>query len=309
MTLHETHSRSRSGTRTVFLDHLRLWSLTLLLAFLATGCARHRAEPVAEEPAPLPVLGTITLVPVEPPANLFTNNRSAPVVGWLWVGLANSVLDKNKSADFDALHADYRRQLGEKLTQAVRRELEIRGFPVRLATREEVKRNKDNMVKFRKFVGHEVVLDIQYEEVGMYSSRLDINYLPLMSTSVFMARPDEGGYLLFDHSYSYGAYATKTQDGYIVSDQRFAFDSFESLMSQPELVRNSLDDGIKKIARNLGDDIAAQFKPPPHPTRQASLAPPVSTPAAVTDATSQPAKAPAVAETKKAVAPRTVTGR
>lgn len=298
-----------SLSQTIFFNRMRFFWLTLALAILATGCARHRAEPVAEEPAPLPVLGTITLVPVEPPANLFTNNRSAPVIGWLWVGLANSVLDKSKSADFDALHADYRRQLGEKLTQTVRRELETRGFPVRLAMREEVKRNKDNMVKFRKFVGHEVVLDIQYDEVGMYSSRLDVNYLPLMSTSVFMARPDEGGELLFDYSYVYGAYATKTQDGYIVSDQRFAFDSFESLMNKPELVRNSLDEGIEKIARNLGDDIAAQFRPPPRPERQARPAPPAPTPAAVIETAPQPAKPPVGAKTKKRGAAKTVAAR
>ncbi len=93
MTLHETLPHSRSGGRAVFLGGLRLWPLTLVLAIVAAGCARHRSEPVAEEPAPLPVLGTITLVPVEPPANLFTNNRSAPVIGWLWVGLANSGLN------------------------------------------------------------------------------------------------------------------------------------------------------------------------------------------------------------------------
>lgn len=274
----------------------------LLAAFLAAGCARHRAEPVAVEPAPLPVLGTITLVPVEPPANLFTDNRSAPVVGWLWVGLANSVLDKNKSADFDALHADYRQQLGEKLTQAVRRELEARGFPVRLAMREDVKRNKDNIVKFRKLVGHEVVLDIQYDEVGMYSSRLNINYLPLMHTTVYMARPDGGGEFLYEYSYLYGAHASKTQDGYIVADPRFAFDSFESLMNQPELARGSLDDGIEKIARNLGDDIAAQFKPPPRPERQARTASPPPAAATAIEATPQPAKVTAVARVKKAAA-------
>lgn len=309
MTLHKTYSRSRSGGRTVFLARLRLWLLMLVLAILAAGCARHRAEPVAEEPAPLPVLGTITLVPVEPPANLFTDNRSAPVVGWLWVGLVNSVLDKNKSADFDALHADYRRQLGDRLTQAVRRELEARGFPVRLAAREDVKRDKHNIVKFRKFIGHEVVLDIQYDEVGMYSSRLNINYLPLVHTTVYMARPDGGGEFLYEYSYLYGAHAAKTQDGYIVSAPRFAFDSFESLMSQPELARASLDDGLEKIARNLGNDIAAQFKPPPRPERQARPAPPPPTPAAVIKTAPQPAKAPAGAKTKKAAAARKVAAR
>lgn len=297
-----------SLSQTIFFNRMRFFWLTLLLAVVATGCARHRAEPVAEVPA-LPVLGTITLVPVEPPANLFTNNRTAPVVGWLWVGLANTVLDKSKSADFDALHADYRRQLGEKLTLAVRRELETRGFPVRMATRDEVKRNKDNMVKFRKFVGHEVILDIQFDEVGMYSSRLDVNYLPLMTTSVFMAKPEEGGDLLFDYSYAYGAYATKTQDGYIVSDQRFAFDSFESLMGKPELVRSSLDEGIEKIARNLGDDIATQFRPPPQPERQAKTTSPTPTLVTATQAPPQPAKAPPGAKTKKAPAVRAVAAR
>ncbi|MEO6292569.1 MAG: hypothetical protein ABIO88_08100 [Burkholderiaceae bacterium] len=76
---------------------------------------------------------SITLIPVAAPDKLSTKNKGAPLVGALWAGIANTILDKGKSAEFDTKYAAYRLNMGTKLTEAVMRELQTQGFKVLLA--------------------------------------------------------------------------------------------------------------------------------------------------------------------------------
>lgn len=237
-----------------------LFAMLALCALLA-ACARNKANAPEEAAAPPPQsLGTITLVPVESPKKLFTDNRGIPVVGFVWTGIANTIMDKSKSAEFDAQHGAYRGQIGERFTQAVQRELKARGFTVRLASPDQIKRNKDNVLKLRGFVDDEVVLDIQIDSFGMYSGRLSANYLPMVNTSILLVRPADKEPLL-EGWYAYGAEADSTGDGYIESDKRYAFPNFAALMGQPALVVESFDEGIRKTALHLAQDLGRQFVP------------------------------------------------
>lgn len=156
--------------------------LLLMIGLLValSACSRNRANPPEEPVVTAVPLGTITLVPVESPKALVTDNRSPPVVGILWTGIANSVMDKTKSADFDAKYSDYRKQIGAKLTRGLQSALQAQGFQVRLANPNDVERNKDNVLNARKFEGHEAVLDVQIDDFSMYSGRTSSNYLPLI---------------------------------------------------------------------------------------------------------------------------------
>lgn len=247
-------------------------------AVALAACSRNTANPPEEPAIPVVTLGTVTLIPVESPKALNTDNRGAPVVGFLVSGIANSVMDKSKSEEFDTMHADYRRQIGEKLTGALQRGLLAQGFKVRLASPNEVARNRDNELDFGKFAGHEVVLDVFIDDFSMYSGRTSANYLPLINTTVVLAKP--GGSRrerLLDGWYSYGAQADYTGDGYIQSSPRFRFPDFPSLMNQPALVVQAFDEGIDLIVKNLMQDFRRQFKPsaPPAPVPAAQAASPI----------------------------------
>jgi hypothetical protein len=253
-------------------------SLLLLFGLLAvlSACSRNKANP-PEEPVIASVpLGTITLVPVETPKALVTDNRSPPVVGILWTGIANTVMDKGKSADFDAKYGDFRKQIGAKFTQAVQQGLQAQGFQVRLANPNDVERNKDNILNVAKFAGHEAVLDIWIDDFSMYSGRTNSNYLPLINTTVALVNPASSRQHLLDSWYSYGAQADTTGDGYIRSDPKFTFPNFEALMSQPPLVVESFDEGIRLIVANLLRDFKKEFRPTsplvPTPAKQAAVA-------------------------------------
>jgi hypothetical protein len=241
------------------MKRLSLLAMLGLCALLA-GCARNKANPPEEAVPPRQPLRAIILVPVESPKKLFTDNRGIPVVGFVWTGLANTIMDKSKSAEFDAQHGAYRRQIGDKLTQAVQQELKARGFSVRQANSEQIKRNKDKVLDLKGFSDEEVVLDIQIDSFGMYSGRLSANYLPMVNTSILLAKPRDKEPLL-EGWYAYGAEAGSTGEGYIQSDKRYAFPSFGTLMRQPALVVESFDEGISKTAWHLAQDLARQFVP------------------------------------------------
>jgi len=273
---------------------LWLWQGALAEPFLRPPPAVATA---AEPAAPLPAagtsasprrLGSITLVPVAAPPALYTDNRSPPVIGWLMVGLANKLMDKDKSAQFDARHAAYRLQAGDRFTEALRHELQGQGFAVRVADRNQVVRDEDGQLRTRPFASHEAVLDLRFDDFAMCSRRLDSNYRPVIDASAQLLDPLERGEPLLDNAYRYGAYASAGGEGEITADDRYAFSSFEDLLARPALVEEAFDAGLRGIARQLALDLRRQFPPaPPPPTPVAQVSP-----ATAGSASAAPAKKP-----------------
>ena len=59
----------------------------------------------------------------------------------------------------------------------------------------------------------------------------------------------------------YGGTANRDGWGYPLPDPKYAFPDFWSMMEKSELVRESYDQGIARIARQLVKDIRYEFKP------------------------------------------------
>lgn len=218
-------------------------------AVTLSGCASNKA-PVQPKP-----VKNITLIPAAAPDKLSTENKGAPLVGALWTGIANTILDKGKSAEFDTKYVAYRLSMGTKLTDAVMRELQTQGFKVQLASSTDVVRDKDGELDLKKFSAHETVLDLSFAEVGMYSGRVTPHYLPMLNTYAVLVRPLNKEYM-FEASYYYGAYASKDEGSYMLSESKFQFPGFSDLIGQPELVAEAYEAGIKKTAVR----IAAEFR-------------------------------------------------
>lgn len=238
--------------------------LPILMALLLGACASRNNNVVLEEPAAdagTPI-GTITLVPIAPPKRLYTDNRGVPVFGAVATGITNTIMDKFKSADFDSRYADYREQAGAKLTQAMMQELRRRGFTVKLAPAGFAERDENDAVDFTRLPAGTTVLEVQFDLFGMYSGRTSTDYMPMIDTYIRLGTSayKKDGYL-HDAYYMYGGWANRTGDGYILPETKYAFPNFESLMTQPELVRESYDDGIKKLAWHLVRDFRMSFKP------------------------------------------------
>jgi len=239
----------------------RLISTIILGSLVALTACSHKQTLPPEEPVDTVIpLASITLLPVDSPEALFTDNRSFPVVGFVWTGLANTIMDKSKSAEFDTQHQRYRQQIGEKFTQALRRELQTLGFTVRMANRNEISRSERGDVNMRPFAGHDAVLDAQISEFAMCSRRTRFDYQPMITGSVNLIKPANKEELLSSW-FSYGTYATYTDGGYIESDPKYSFPDFESLIKQPSLAEEGFDEGIRKIAANFAKELRQQYKP------------------------------------------------
>ena len=154
--------------------------MTCALVLAMAGCATNKT------PVQPKVVKSITLIPVLAPENLSTENKGLPIGAVL---IAYSIVNKNKSAEFDALYTDYRKSMGKKLTDAVSTELVAQGFKVQLATEAEATRDKDGEIEYKRFMSHDAVLDLGYSDVGMYSGRVTQYYLPMMNTYALLSKP------------------------------------------------------------------------------------------------------------------------
>jgi hypothetical protein len=226
--------------------------MTCALILTITGCASS-----SKAPAQPKVVKSITLIPVLPPENLSTENKGLPLGAVL---IAYTIVNKNKSVEFDALYSDYRKNMGAKLTDAVAKELTTQGFKVQLATEAEATRDKDGEIDYKKFMSHDTVLDLGYSDVGMFSGRVTQYYLPMMNTYALLSKPSTKEYLM-DEKYYYGAQANKDESWSIPSDPKFNFASFNDLVEKPDAVRAAYDEGIQKMAKQLAKDFAKKLTP------------------------------------------------
>jgi len=241
---------------------------TILLGSLVvlTACSHNRTLP-PEIPVDTAVpLASITLLPIDSPDALFTDNRGVPVFGAVTAGIANMIMDKFKSAEFNTQHERYRQQIGEKFTQALRRELQALGFTIRVASRNEISRTDQDDMNMRAFAGHDAMLNVQISEFAMCSRRLRFDYQPMITGSFSLVKPAKSEELMGSW-FSYGTYATYTGDGYIESDSKYSFPSFQSLMDQSGLAEEGFDEGIRKIAANFAKELRTQYKPVVRPSR------------------------------------------
>ncbi|MBS1143764.1 MAG: hypothetical protein H6R14_1170 [Proteobacteria bacterium] len=250
---------------------LSVW-LLLASCIVLTACSHNRAQAPEAPVDPVVPLASITLLPIDPPEALFTDNRGVPVFGAVVTGIANTIMDKYKSADFNTQHQAYRQKFGEKLTKALQRELQAQGFTIRLASRSEISRSDQNDMNLRAFANHDAMLDVQVSEVAMCSRRLRFDYQPMITGSFSLVKARNSDYMTGSW-FSYGTYATYTGDGYIQSSPRFSFPSFDALMSQPGLAEEGFDEGIQKIAASVAEDIGRQFKPVARPGQAKEEAP------------------------------------
>jgi hypothetical protein len=172
----------------------------------------------------------------------------------------------------------------------VRRELVDLGFSVRVVGREG---KGVGQAAATASPAPDAILGLRIDTLAMYSRRLDSNYLPTIDTSAWLAEvatPEDG---LIQNNYVYGAYADRDGHGYITADPKYAFPSFAALMEQPDLVEQSFDDGLRKTARQIAQDIRREFRPAPAPVVAARVTATPKTgegPAAVTGATAKATK-------------------
>lgn len=227
-------SKAKSATR--------VFSCLVVLALLG-GCASPRKPPEN--------IKQVMLLPVAPVEKLYTENKGVPI-GVLWQSLA----DRQKSTAFTGNMEATRNSMALALTNALLKELKASGFDAKLL--EGVTRSPDSPdnIDYTKLPTAHPVLHVYFEDVGMYSSRFSLDYIPRVNVTADLVRPGDKKSFYSDTIY-YGADSRGESPTSIPSDPRYKWASFSALIEQPKEVSDSYTAAIAAIASR----IAANLRP------------------------------------------------
>lgn len=225
----------------------------IFLAFSLAACASRAPE------KPLAV-SRVWVLPVAPIPHMYTENKGIPL-GIIW----QSIADTMKSNEFTQRLDQARLASATRMTGAVVDALNSQGFQAQVL--EGVKRLPDapNNIDASKLPTKDPVLLVYFNEVGMYSSRFSMDYLPKMNVyaQLMDSGKDDMGY--FDYVY-YGADARGAESWSVPADPKFKWASFNDMVSQPQKVAEAYDAGVDSIATRLAVNLRARAQVRPSTT-------------------------------------------
>ena len=227
---------------------MRISFFASLLAFgMLVGCARSPFTPVQQTP-----VTRIKVIPVAPIARMYTENKSIPL-GILWQSLA----DRFKSSDFDKRMETTRKDMGPKLTAALVRELRAQGYDAQALDGVVRPADSPDSIDYSLLPTSDPVLHIYLNEVGMYSARFSMDYIPRVNLSAFLLQPSTGDEI-YGEDVRYGADADGNASGSIPADPRHHWSSFNELYDQPQQVAQSYDSAVDALAAKIAANIRAR---------------------------------------------------
>lgn len=217
-------------------------------ALVLSGCA-------SKPRVPPPPYQRIALIPVWPPAELYTENRmfALPLLPAM---LANSIANRGKSETFGAHMDAARRRLGPAMTRMVQEELATRGVPNALLDVPRSERWPD-IFDYPRLPTRDALLHVWFSDVSMDSSRLSSVYVPRVNMGFgFLPRVDVPYDQQLYIDYRYGADAGSEDKGWsIPADPRYRWADFDALMAQSDAIGQSWLEGCRQIARRIARDL------------------------------------------------------
>jgi hypothetical protein len=145
--------------------------------------------------------------------------------------------------------------LGADLTEEVVAALRGDGFDVEIL--KELTRpadDPDNIDYDKVSTDADAILHLWISEVGLYSSHLSRNYIPRVNASgrLFVKGQDND---VYDEDLYYGVDAKKGKEWAIVPDPKFAYPSFDAVMSNIDEVRSAFATGTLEISKRMSEEI------------------------------------------------------
>lgn len=231
-----------------------LFTSFLALCMLA-GCARSPVTP--DEPFQPPRLTRILVIPVTPIAKLHTENKGIPI-GVLW----QSIADRIKSSNFNDRMEAMRKDMGSKLTAALVKQLRTQGYEAEVIEGIRRPASSPDNIDYTGLPVTDPVLHIYFNEVGMYSSRFSMDYVPRVNLSAYLIRPQDAD-TLYGETIYYGADSRGSASWSVPADARHRWASFDELVGKPQEVAQSYEDAVDALAARIAKNIREQFEPAP----------------------------------------------
>src|SRR5260370_1251981 len=222
---------------------------TLLILVLLTACATH-SKTIAIKP----VIKRIAIIPASNP-RWYSFENAAPPVGYpfqFWVNMLDS---KSKAKLFNDKLNSQPTTLGADFTEEVAAALRGYGFTVEILDGLTRPANDPDNIDYDKVsTAADAILHLWISEVGLYSSHMSRNYIPRVNASgkLFVKGQDDN---VYDGDIYYGVDAKKGKDWAIVLDAKFAYPSFEAVMSNVDEVRSAFATGALEISKRMSEQI------------------------------------------------------
>jgi hypothetical protein len=226
----------------------------LLTLTLLTACAGHPKTTLSRH-----AIKRIAIIPATNPRSFSFENASPPV-GYpfqFWVNKADS---KNKAEIFNGKMNLPPMTLGSDLTAQVAAALRGYGFTVDIL--EGLARPNDDPddVDYEKLSANaDAILHLRISEVGMYSSRLSVNYIPRLNASgkLFEQGRDDN---VYDEDIYYGVDAKKGKAWAIVPNAKFSYRWFDDVMADIDGVRSAFAIGVQEISLRMSEQLSNAAK-------------------------------------------------
>lgn len=216
-----------------------IFVVTLFMAVLA-GCGSSSKVPTNAAP-----VTQVMVLPVAPTKKLYTENKGVPI-GVLWQGIA----DRSKSTAFTESMEATRSSMAVAMTAELIKELKARGFDARILEGVARSAASPDDIDYPKLPTTQPVLHVYFEEVGMYSSRFSLDYIPRVNVTAYLVRP-QSEEAIYQQTIYYGADARGDSLKSIPADARYKWPSFDALIQQPKEVSDAYSAAVTAIASKI----------------------------------------------------------
>lgn len=238
-------------TRRNFVGACALASAALVLG----GCAS------SSPPEPRPEIRRIAVIPIVPPQQLYTDNKSLALLLFpLPTLVAEPFLNRRKSTLFGEKMESVRAQLGAKLTDEVLQALRAEGFEASVVQNVKRPQADPEGVEHGSLDPEDAVLRVGFYDVGMHSSRFSSDYQPRVNVwASLLARPDPDAWAAEDYFY-YGADASRSADAWnIPAAEKYRYPTFEALIDKADEVAEGYDVALRELAQHIAKQLRAQL--------------------------------------------------
>ena len=224
--------------------------LTILASAVLCACASH-----PKVAAKKPTIRSIAIIPATDPSWFSFENFSAIVYAVPVTFFANKLDSRHKAKLFNDQMKAQPPPLDSTLTEAVATALRGYGFTVEIL--DDVKRppgDPDNIDYDNVSTHSDAILHLRIDEVGLYSSHTSTDYLPRVNISakLFVKGLDDD---VYEQDLCYGVDARKGKEWAIVADPKFAYPSFEAVMTDMDAVRAAFLTGTREIGFKVSEQI------------------------------------------------------
>jgi hypothetical protein len=225
--------------------------LALLMVSLMTACASHSKISAAQ-----PVIRRIAIIPASNPAWYSLDNAAPPFGGYPFQYWVNKFDSKGKARLFNEKLNSPPMSLGSDFTEEVAAALRGDGFTVEILQGIARRADAPDNVDYEKIhTDADAILHLSISEVGVYSSGYSLYYIPRVNASgnLWVNGQEDS---LYDDEIYYGVDAKKGKEWAILPDPKFAYRTFDDIMSNLDDIRSALATGTLEISKVMSERLS-----------------------------------------------------